>query len=194
MANSIASDYELSDYEFVFLETTADTDLFHCISAHMTAELRDNGHDQPERLLTPHALQDAYAIFLVHKLSVQGMIAVSYHADSGLARLYRHWVVPSARGMGIGRALMMHAERFVAGRGCRTIVLDTSAERASAVALYRSMDYIEVPSPKRSPGDLLFRKYLTGSQIPTCATGDYTVDVKRKSIACRLAYGLKIAY
>lgn len=148
------------DSKITFIETTADTGLFHCLSAHMTEELRESGHDQPEGSLALHDLQNAYAIFVVRELSVQGMVVASFHADLELVRLYRLWVVPSARGSGLGRALMMHAERFVAGRGGRTIELDTGVDLASAVALYRSMGYKEESFPERSPRSLLFRKSL----------------------------------
>lgn len=149
------------DSRITFIEATADSSLFHCLSAHMTDELREGGHDQPEGSLTPHDLQNAYAIFAVRELSVQGMIVASFHAGLELVRLYRLWVVPSARGSGVGRALMMHVERFIAGRGGLTIELDTGVDLASAVALYRSMDYKEESFPERSPRSLLFRKSLT---------------------------------
>lgn len=158
MAEAITSDSSID-----FLEAAANSSLFHRISAYMTTELRESGHDQPEGALTTHDLQNAYAIFAFRELSVQGMIVVSFQADLELARLYRLWVVPSARRSGIGRALMMHAERFVAGRGSRTIEFDTGQDLVSAVALYRSMDYKEELFSERSPRSLLFRKSLTRS-------------------------------
>lgn len=147
--------------QIIFLEAAADTSLFHCISACMTTELREGGHDQPQGSLCADELRNACAIFAFRDLAVQGMIVASFHADFELARFYRLWVAPSARRSGVGRALMTHAERFVAGRGARTIELDTGQDLASAVALYRSMDYKEELFPERSPRSLLFRKSLT---------------------------------
>lgn len=153
----------ISDNTIDFLETAANCSLFHRISAHMTAELRQGGHDQPEGSLTPHDLEHAHAIFAFRDLSVTGMIVVSFAADAELARLYRLWIVPAARRSGIGRALMMQAERFVAGKGGRTIEFDTGQDLMPAVALYRSLDYKEKPFLERSPRSLLFRKSLAVS-------------------------------
>jgi ribosomal protein S18 acetylase RimI-like enzyme len=152
-----------SDHTIDFLETAANCSLFHRISALMTAELRQSDHDQPEGSLTPDDLQQAHAIFACRELSVLGMIVVSFDADAGLARLYRLWIAPSARRSGMGRALMMHAERFVAGKGARAIEFDTGQDLTSAVALYRSLDYKEKPFLEPSPRSLLFRKSLAGS-------------------------------
>ncbi|GAB2789689.1 GNAT family N-acetyltransferase [Dyella kyungheensis] len=154
-----------SDSTIDFLETTANCSLFHRISAYMTAELRQGGHDQPEGSLTADDLQHAHAIFACRELSVVGMIVVSFHADAELARLYRLWIAPSARRSGMGRALMMHAERFVAGKGGRVIEFDTGHDLVPAVALYRSLDYKEKPFLERSPRSLLFRKSLAAAEF-----------------------------
>jgi ribosomal protein S18 acetylase RimI-like enzyme len=154
-----------SDDTIDFLETAADCSLFHRLSARMTAELCESGHDQPEGSLTPDDLQQAYAIFACRELSVRGMIVVRFHPDPELATLYRLWIAPSARRSGMGRALMMHAERFVAGKGGRIIEFDTGLDLAPAVALYRSLDYKEKPFLERSPRSLLFRKSLAGSEL-----------------------------
>jgi ribosomal protein S18 acetylase RimI-like enzyme len=146
-----------------FLETAANCSLFHRISSHMTAELRQSGHDQPEGSLAAEELQQAHVIFAIRDLSVLGMIVVSHAAGAGLARLYRLWIVPSARRSGMGRALMMRAEQFVAGKGARTIEFDTGQDLVSAVALYRSLDYKEEPFLERSPRSLLFLKSLAKS-------------------------------
>ncbi|KLD66154.1 GNAT family N-acetyltransferase [Dyella japonica] len=147
-----------------FLETAANCSLFHRISAYMTAELRESGHDQPEGSLTVADLQHAHAIFACRELSILGMIVVRLPADAEPARLYRLWIVPSARRSGIGRALMMQAERFVAGEGVQAIEFDTGQDLIPAVALYRSLDYKEKPFLERSPRSLLFRKSLASFQ------------------------------
>ena len=149
-----------SDHTIDFLETAANCSLFHRISARMTAELCESGHDKPEGSLTPDDLRQAHAIFACRELSILGMIVVRFQADPELATLHRLWIVPSARRSGIGRALMLHAERFVAGKGGRTIEFDTGLDLAPAVALYRSLDYKENPFLERSPRSLLFRKSL----------------------------------
>jgi len=157
------TDADTPGSKIFFLETAANSSLFHRISACMTAELRENGHDLPEGSLALLDLKDAHAIFAFRELTAVGMVVARFHADAEGARLYRLWVAPAERRAGVGRALMLRAERFVAGHRCRIIEFDTGHDLAPAVALYRSLDYKEEPFSERSPRSLLFRKCLTGS-------------------------------
>lgn len=148
-----------------FLVTAADSSLFHRLSGYMTDELRQSGHDRPEGSLSADELRQAQAIFAFRGLAVLGMIVVSLGGEGEPARLYRLWIAPSARGLGAGRALMLRAERFVAKNGGCAIEFNTGEDLASAVALYRSMNYREQSMPERSARSLWFRKSLAAGKL-----------------------------
>jgi GNAT superfamily N-acetyltransferase len=50
-------------------------------------------------------------------------------------------VIPSARGLGIGRALLNQAEEFARGRGVRRMILNTTPFLESAIHLYESSGF-----------------------------------------------------
>ena len=53
------------------------------------------------------------------------------------------YVDDSARGAGLGRALMEFATERALQRGCRRMELDTHEENEAALALYRSFGFSE---------------------------------------------------
>ncbi len=57
----------------------------------------------------------------------------------------RMWVAPSARGCGLGHALMHEAIAFARGAGYALIKLDTSAEMAAAQSCYRRAGFEVAP-------------------------------------------------
>ena len=54
------------------------------------------------------------------------------------------WVAPTARGLGLGRRLLVELERAAADHGVRTLRLETNQNLTEAIALYRSAGYVEV--------------------------------------------------
>lgn len=55
--------------------------------------------------------------------------------------LYDLYVVPEARGWGIGRALMERAQRFARESGAKRVELSTARDNRPAQALYESLGY-----------------------------------------------------
>jgi ribosomal protein S18 acetylase RimI-like enzyme len=55
--------------------------------------------------------------------------------------LYDLYVVPEARGLGIGRALMDRAQRFARESGAKRVELSTARDNRPAQALYESLGY-----------------------------------------------------
>lgn len=53
-------------------------------------------------------------------------------------------VASSARGRGIGRALMMALMQYAANLGVRYLTLEVRASNAPAIALYRSLGFVKV--------------------------------------------------
>jgi GNAT superfamily N-acetyltransferase len=63
-------------------------------------------------------------------------------------------VSKSSRGLGIGRMLMDHAERWAIERGCRIVLLRTNLKRSGAHAFYERLGYEHIKTQKT------FRKIL----------------------------------
>ncbi len=60
------------------------------------------------------------------------------------AEIKRLWVAESARGLGLGRRLMVALEGLAAEHGAPAVRLDTNGALVEAIALYRSSGYVEI--------------------------------------------------
>jgi putative acetyltransferase len=79
--------------------------------------------------------------------------------DETTAELKRMYVQPSARGQGIGRALVAALEREAHRIGATQVVLETGTRLAPAIRLYESMGYSRIP---------LFGEYLASPETSLC--------------------------
>jgi len=61
------------------------------------------------------------------------------------AEIKRMYVVPEARGVGIGRRLLAELERLAAAAGYDQLVLETGQAQPEAIALNRSAGYADIP-------------------------------------------------
>lgn len=61
--------------------------------------------------------------------------------DAGIAEVLRMYVLPSARGRGIGRTLLQGLESEAAHMGARRVVLETGDRQPDALALYENHGY-----------------------------------------------------
>jgi GNAT superfamily N-acetyltransferase len=66
--------------------------------------------------------------------------------DSGTAELKRMYVAPSARGQGIGRALLSALEQEARTLGAVRLVLETGTRQEAALALYRRAGFAVIPA------------------------------------------------
>ena len=90
-----------------------------------------------------------------------GCGAVKFHADAP-AELKRMWVSPAARGLGLGRRILLALERLAAASGARAVRLETNRALAEAIQLYRSTGYREVAAFNTEPyADHWFEKTLS---------------------------------
>jgi GNAT superfamily N-acetyltransferase len=105
------------------------------------------------------ALHSNYALFVAElasgdlagfiELVVERLIDAEPRVDvAGLV------VSKASRGLGIGRLLMDHAERWTLERGCRIVLLRTNLKRAGAHACYERIGYEHIKTQKT------FRKIL----------------------------------
>ena len=71
------------------------------------------------------------------------------------------WVAPSARGLGLGRRLLVELEALAAESGAPAARLETNRSLVEAIALYRSAGCREVPAFNDEPfADHWFEKKL----------------------------------
>lgn len=72
---------------------------------------------------------------------MRGYVLVLFHPNTSLARLYSLAVEPELRGQGIGRELLVEAERRALERGATRMRLEVHQNNAPAQALYRALGY-----------------------------------------------------
>jgi GNAT superfamily N-acetyltransferase len=65
--------------------------------------------------------------------------------DHDRAEVKRMYVVPAARGRGLGRRVLVELEEAAAALGYRGIVLETGDRQPEALGLYRSAGYERIP-------------------------------------------------
>jgi ribosomal protein S18 acetylase RimI-like enzyme len=73
------------------------------------------------------------------------------------------WVSPAARGLGLGRRILLELEHLAGASGARMVRLETNRALAEAIQLYRSTGYREVAAFNTEPyADHWFEKTLSG--------------------------------
>lgn len=94
-----------------------------------------------------HELAPPAGVFVIAWLRNQavGCGALKLHKGAP-AELKRMWLAPSARGLGLGRRLLMELEHFAKEAGAAVIHLWTNRTLTEAIALYRRSGYREVPA------------------------------------------------
>ena len=143
----------------------ASPDARRCIAAYV-AELNrrsDRGYD-PARGVSaePREMTPPQGLFLV---AYRGGDAVGCggvkHHPGGPSEIKRMWVAENARGLGVARRLLAALERDAVGSGASVARIETSATLFEAIALYRSVGYVEVAPFNAEPfADHWFEKQL----------------------------------
>jgi len=133
----------------ISIEDPATSDAQWCINQYF-AELNtrfEAGFD-PSRGVSAdaHELVPPAGALMIARLRARaiGCGALKFHGRAP-AELKRMWVAPEARGLGLGRRLLVDLERHAKQSGARTIRLETNGSLTEAIALYRSSGYREVP-------------------------------------------------
>jgi GNAT superfamily N-acetyltransferase len=113
----------------------------------------DSGFDPAQGISAePHELRPPAGLLLVGYLRSEaiGCGAVK-HRDDAPSEIKRMWVTETARGLGIGRRLLIELEAWAARRGARAVRLETNRALTEAIGLYRSAGYLEVPAFNDEP-------------------------------------------
>lgn len=79
-----------------------------------------------------------------------GCGALKFHRNAP-AELKRMWVAPHARGIGLGRRILLELEREARRRHVRLVRLETNGSLTEAIHLYRAGGYAEVPAFNDEP-------------------------------------------
>lgn len=110
----------------------------------------------------PHEIRPPHGLFLVAYLrdAPVGCGALK-HFPGGASDIKRMWVAESARGLGIGRRLLLELEARAAEHGSRVVRMETNRALVEAIALYESAGYVEVAAFNDEPfADHWFEKAL----------------------------------
>jgi DNA-binding MarR family transcriptional regulator/GNAT superfamily N-acetyltransferase len=141
------------------------TDAQRCIAAYV-AELNqrsERGYDPAKGVSAePGEMTPPKGLFLVayrHGDAV-GCGGVKHHPGAP-SEIKRMWVAENARGLGIARRLLAELEREAIRSGASIATIETSATLVEAMALYRSVGYVEVAPFNDEPfADHWFEKRL----------------------------------
>jgi DNA-binding MarR family transcriptional regulator/GNAT superfamily N-acetyltransferase len=143
----------------------AGADAQRCIAAYV-AELNrrsERGFDPAKGISAqPREMTPPAGLFLVayrHGDAV-GCGGVKHHPGAA-SEIKRMWVAENARGLGIARRLLAELEADAIRGGASTATIETSATLFEAMALYRSVGYVEVAPFNDEPfADHWFEKRL----------------------------------
>ncbi|SEH02794.1 MarR family protein [Nonomuraea solani] len=154
----------MSEVERLLLVSMVDIDALdphhpaarHCLQAYAAELARrfESGFDPARSTpLDDQDLRPPVGLLLVAMLHAEpvGCVALKSRPGSVLAEIKRMWVDPSVRGLGLGRRLLAEVEARAAGRGVRTLRLETNRALAEAIALYRQAGYQEVAAFNDEP-------------------------------------------
>jgi GNAT superfamily N-acetyltransferase len=91
-------------------------------------------------------------LFLIARLDGRpvGCGALKFHPGAP-AELKRMWVAPDARGLGLGRRLLVELEAHAQAAGVEVLHLETNETLVEAIALYRRNGWTEVPAFNDEP-------------------------------------------
>jgi len=144
----------------------AEPDAQRCLRAYV-AELNrrapDRGFDPTKgSTAEPYEVRPPLGAFVVAYLREEpiGCGGVKHHPGA-VTDIKRMWIAESARGLGLGRRLLVHLEGLARARGSREVRLETGDVLTEAIALYRSAGYAEVEPFNDEPfADRWFAKEL----------------------------------
>lgn len=128
-------------------------DLFRAYAASLPFSLDFQGFDaELASLPAPYAAPGGYLLLARENGVATGIVGLK-QLEAGTAEIKRLYVLPAARGSGLGRRLAERALDEARARSYARVRLDTHRpSMAAAVALYRSLGFVEIPAYGPNPG------------------------------------------
>jgi GNAT superfamily N-acetyltransferase len=112
-----------------------------------------------------HDVAPGRGVFLVaHAAGEPVGCAAVRTVGEGVGELKRMYVRPEARGRGVARAVLAAAEAQARRLGLRRLVLETGVRQGTALALYRTAGYTDIP---------VYGEFL-GNPLSVCLAKDLT--------------------
>jgi putative acetyltransferase len=127
--------------------TSEVADMFALSDAHAEALYPTESN----HMVNAEALAEPHVIFCVARQAGKALgcgAVVLYTDDAGAApyaEIKRMWVQKGARGIGLGEAILAYLEAAAAGRGVRTLRLETGVDSHPARRLYEKCGYFQIP-------------------------------------------------
>ncbi len=100
----------------------------------------------------PHELTPPAGLLLVARLREEpvGCGGLKFHENT-IGELKRMWVAPHARGLGLGRRLLLTLEQAARDAGMTILHLETNGALVEAIEMYRNSGYQEVDAFNDEP-------------------------------------------
>ena len=114
------------------------------------------------------ALQADDVRLVVAELDGRLVGCAALRLDAAYGEVKRMFVLPEARGAGIGRTLLAHLEDLALAYGLRCIRLETGVVQPEALGLYEASGYLQIPPfPPYRPDPLsVFMEKALGGGVP----------------------------
>ena len=126
-------------------ELTATAALFRAYAASLSIDLAPQGFaDELAALPGPYALPEGAILLAKQGDHVLGCIALKRLVPS-IAEIKRLYLRPQARGQGVAKALVGAMLKEAAELGYARVNLDTLPQMETAIALYRSFGFEDIP-------------------------------------------------
>jgi putative acetyltransferase len=135
--------------------------------AQLDAELTERYPDPRDNhlVLTPEQIGEAGGVFLVAR-QPGGPVgcAALRRLDAATGEVKRMYVMPAARGHGIGSRLVAELEDHARKHGFRRLVLETGERQPESIGLYQRHGFVRIPrfgDYVNSPRSVCMEKRLT---------------------------------
>ncbi len=136
----------------------------------------------PDAAAEVRSLAERYSagtLILARSNGIPAGCVVVNRLDARSAEVKRLYVVPSARGLGLGRELMEAAIAYARERGFGRVVLDTERERlAVAYELYRALGFVECDAYARAEyaNPTFMELRLAAGELDASAAAGYEIE------------------
>jgi putative acetyltransferase len=123
---------------------------------------------ESNHMLALEALKAARVTFLVARIGGRAVgCGALVRATENWAEIKRMFILPEARGRGIGRRLLQTLEAAALEQGIALLRLETGVRQPEAIALYRSAGFSEIgpfAQYEPDPNSVFMEKCITGPE------------------------------